>query len=168
MLPAPRPLQRLFCGAAAGCSGASAGQHCAPGEVCAAGACALSCPASLVECGNTQYTEQVWLDMEEIYGGVFDGDLNPMSEELVTKPAPWLTAVPAGAEFVSADADMLLVYTPQITKAPRALAGAIGVIASKDFEAGKAIEAAAAGANYVRRSDAEMFTISYRPLKRST
>lgn len=104
---------------------------------------------------------------EEIYGGVFDGDLNLIREELVTKPAPWLTTVPAAAEFVSADAEMLAVYTPRITAAPRALAGAIGIIAASDFKAGRAIEAAAAEANYVRRSDAEMFTISYRPLKQS-
>ena len=103
----------------------------------------------------------------EIYGGVYDGDLNPIGEELVTKPAPWLESVPQGAQFVSADAEMLAVYTAMITQAPRALAGAIGVIATKDFLAGKSIEAAAAEANYVRRSDAEMFTISYRPLKQS-
>ena len=75
---------------------------------------------------------------EEIYGGVYNSGLNPIGEELVTKPAPWLESVPQGTEFISADAEMLAIYTPQITMAPRALAGAIGVIATADFKAGNA------------------------------
>jgi tRNA threonylcarbamoyladenosine biosynthesis protein TsaB len=105
---------------------------------------------------------------EEIYAGVFDDKLQLLGEELVTKPAAWLPGLPEGAELISADAEMLAKHAPHITLAPRVLAGAIGVIATKDFRAGKAIEAAAAEANYVRRSDAEMFTISYRPLRQST
>ncbi len=92
---------------------------------------------------------------EEIFCGLYDGELNPLSEELVTKLGPWLETIPKGAEVVSAET------------APRALAGAVGRIAAKDFKEGKAIEAAAAEANYVRRSDAEMFVSSYRPLLQS-
>ena len=104
---------------------------------------------------------------EEIYAGVFDADLNPIGEELVVKPAQWLETIPQGAEFVSADAAMFAAWAPVITTAPRALAGAIGRIAARELQAGRAIEAAAADANYVRRSDAEMFVNSYRPLKQS-
>jgi len=100
---------------------------------------------------------------EEVYAGLFDSELNLIGEEIVTKPAPWVAAVPQESEFISAEAELLA----GITVAPRALAGAIGVIAARDYEKGKAIEAAVAEANYVRRSDAEMFTISYRPLKQS-
>jgi hypothetical protein len=39
---------------------------------------------------------------------------------------------------------------------PRALAGAVGRIAWKEFLAGRAVDAAALDANYVRRSDAEI------------
>lgn len=104
---------------------------------------------------------------EEIYGGVFDGALNPLTEELVIKRGPWLEMVPEGAEFISANAELFAGWVPQITTAPRALAGAVGRIAAMDLDAGKAIEAAAAETNYVRRSDAEMFVSSYRPLVQS-
>jgi tRNA threonylcarbamoyladenosine biosynthesis protein TsaB len=92
---------------------------------------------------------------EEVFCGLYDGDLNLLSEELVTKPGPWLETIPEGAEIVRAET------------VPQALAGAVGRIAAKDFKAGKTIEAAAAEANYVRRSDAEMFVSSYRPLLQS-
>ena len=101
---------------------------------------------------------------EEIFGGVYDSELNSLSEELVTKPGQWLETIPKDAEFISADADKCTAWAPHITIAPRALAGAVGRIAAEDFKSGKAIEAAAAEANYVRRSDAEMFVSSYRPL----
>ena len=101
---------------------------------------------------------------EEIYGGVYNADLDLIGEELAIKPAVWLESLPEGAEFVSAETAMFAAWAPQLTIAPRALAGAIGRIAARDFKAGIAIEAAAADANYVRRSDAEMFVSSYRPL----
>jgi hypothetical protein len=41
--------------------------------------------------------------------------------------------------------------------APRARAGAIGRIAWKEFEAGRASDPEKIDANYVRRSDAELF-----------
>jgi len=44
-----------------------------------------------------------------------------------------------------------------LVQAPRALAGAIGRIAWQDWRAGKAGDPAALDANYVRRSDAELF-----------
>jgi tRNA threonylcarbamoyladenosine biosynthesis protein TsaB len=45
----------------------------------------------------------------------------------------------------------------RVTQAPRALAGAIGKIAASRFAAGLAQDPAAIDANYVRRSDAEVF-----------
>ena len=101
---------------------------------------------------------------EEIYGGVYNADLDLIGEELAIKPAVWLESLPEGAEFVSPEMAMFAAWAPQLTIAPRALAGAIGRIAARDFKAGKAIGPAAADANYVRRSDAEMFVSSYRPL----
>ena len=104
---------------------------------------------------------------EQIYGGVYNADLDLIGEELVIKPAAWLESLPKGIEFVSAETVMFAAWAPKITIAPRALAGAIGRIAARDFKAGKAIDPAAADANYVRRSDAEMFVSSYRPLQQN-
>lgn len=46
---------RSFCGATPGCgnSGGSPGVPCGPGYVCSQGACVLSCPQGLIQCGNT-------------------------------------------------------------------------------------------------------------------
>jgi hypothetical protein len=43
---------RAFCGASNACTGAEGGTQCLAGEVCAAGVCALSCQAGLVNCGG--------------------------------------------------------------------------------------------------------------------
>ena len=43
---------RLLCGATEDCAGLNAGERCAAGEVCTAGACELSCPDDLVGCGH--------------------------------------------------------------------------------------------------------------------
>jgi tRNA threonylcarbamoyladenosine biosynthesis protein TsaB len=44
-----------------------------------------------------------------------------------------------------------------VTEAPRALAAAIARIGAARFERGEACDPAALDANYVRRSDAELF-----------
>jgi hypothetical protein len=44
---------RQFCGASGDCAGENDGVACEPGEVCSAGACALSCQAGLVDCDGT-------------------------------------------------------------------------------------------------------------------
>jgi hypothetical protein len=59
--------------------------------------------------------------------------------------APYRTAL-TGTRFAGA----------AVTDAPRAQAGAVGRIAAMDYAAGKAMDAAAVDANYVRRADAEL------------
>jgi tRNA threonylcarbamoyladenosine biosynthesis protein TsaB len=100
----------------------------------------------------------------EIYGAVYDADLNPVAPEIVMKFPQWLESLPLGSlEFVSTD------FTPfraalvgprfadaPVTEAPRALAGAVARIAFAQFREGLAVDPAQVDANYVRRSDAEL------------
>jgi hypothetical protein len=54
---------RAYCGASGACSGLAAGQICGAGEVCSAGACALSCPVTQLACGGTcidPLTDRSW------------------------------------------------------------------------------------------------------------
>jgi tRNA threonylcarbamoyladenosine biosynthesis protein TsaB len=84
-----------------------------------------------------------WIDARrgEIYGAVYGSSLNPVQEEVVMKREAWLAGLPEGAEILSE---------------PRALAGAIGRIAGREFAAGRGVDPAGVDANYVRRCDAEM------------
>ncbi len=101
----------------------------------------------------------------EVYGGLYDATLNPIAPEIVTPFLAWLATLPdGGIEFVSVD------FTPfqaalsgtrfanaPVIAAPRALAGAVGQIAQQRLMRGEASDPAAIDANYVRRSDAELF-----------
>ena len=100
----------------------------------------------------------------EIYGAVYDADLNHVSPEIVMKFPQWLEALPSGPiEFISTDfspfhsalAGTRFADAPVI-EAPRALAGAIARIAFAKFREGLAVDPAEVDANYVRRSDAEL------------
>lgn len=101
----------------------------------------------------------------EIYGAVYNAALEPVQSEVVTRFPEWLGSLPeAELELIATD------FTPfraalagtrferaLLTVAPRALAGAVGLIAAEQFRSGKALDPAAVDANYVRRSDAELF-----------
>jgi tRNA threonylcarbamoyladenosine biosynthesis protein TsaB len=101
----------------------------------------------------------------QIYGAVYDGALTVVSPEVVAAFPEWLAALPAGeVQLLSTDPDgfrAALAGTrfeeTGIDAAPRALAGAIGRIAAARLESGLAADPAALDANYVRRSDAELF-----------
>ena len=82
----------------------------------------------------------------EIYAAVYNSRLEPVMPEVVIKYDDWLPSLPA--------ADCELIST---IAAPRTLAAAIGRIAWEDFSAGRSSHPAAIDANYVRRSDAELF-----------
>jgi tRNA threonylcarbamoyladenosine biosynthesis protein TsaB len=81
----------------------------------------------------------------EIYGAVYNSQLELVMPEVVTKLDAWLATLPPGCELISS-----------ITE-PRALAAAIGHIAWDDFTLGRSSDPAEIDANYVRRSDAELF-----------
>jgi tRNA threonylcarbamoyladenosine biosynthesis protein TsaB len=101
----------------------------------------------------------------EIYGAVYDHAGRVVAPEVVTKFPAWLATLPEGdVEFISTD---FTTFRPalagtrferaRIATAPPALAGAIARIALARFLDGHASDPAALDANYVRRSDAELF-----------
>jgi tRNA threonylcarbamoyladenosine biosynthesis protein TsaB len=95
----------------------------------------------------------------EVYGAVYDDAGRLVAPEVVAKVADWLASLPAGVEFVSPDFTAFgegLPAAPRVT-APRALAAAIARIAGERLARGEACDPAALDANYVRRSDAELF-----------
>ena len=100
----------------------------------------------------------------EIYGAVYDQALVAVRDEVVMKFPQWLDTLPEGpVEFLSPDParfEHALAGTrwaaSGIRGVPRALAGAIGMIAHQLFLAGYAPDPAAADAGYVRPSDAEL------------
>jgi tRNA threonylcarbamoyladenosine biosynthesis protein TsaB len=97
----------------------------------------------------------------EIYGAVYDADLKVVLPEIVMKFSSWLETLPkSGLEFIATDfTPFRPLADPQIPVviAPRALAGAVGRIASDRLRDGEVSDPAAIDANYVRRSDAELF-----------
>lgn len=105
----------------------------------------------------------------EVYGAVYDAIGTAVLPETVSPFAAWLRTLPEGEiEFVSTD------FTPfapalagtrfeaaPVTTVPRALAAAVGRIAYAQLLAGQVQDPAAIDANYVRRSDAELFWKEY-------
>jgi tRNA threonylcarbamoyladenosine biosynthesis protein TsaB len=95
----------------------------------------------------------------EIYGAVYNFELEAVTPEVALPFSDWLRTLPRGPlELISTDA----IPDPgnprfAVTQAPRALAAAIGQIALVKFRAGLALDPAEADANYIRRSDAELF-----------
>jgi tRNA threonylcarbamoyladenosine biosynthesis protein TsaB len=104
----------------------------------------------------------------EVYGAVYDACGKPVSLETVMRFPSWLATLPEGVEFIATD---FAPFAPAlagtrfaqalVTIAPRPLAGAIGRIAAVEMRAGRAQDPAAIDANYVRRSDAELFWKEY-------
>jgi len=97
----------------------------------------------------------------EVYGAVYNDRLEIVAPEVVIKFPAWVQTLPqCGFEFIAVDFSPFLASVdpniPVIT-APRALAAAIGRIASKEYEEDRASDPVAIDANYVRRSDAELF-----------
>ena len=93
----------------------------------------------------------------ELYGAVYDSSLCLVVPEMVASLDVFLKSLPAGdVEFIATDFSS---FQPAIqgTIAPAALAAAIGRLAGEQFQAGNASDPAALDANYVRRSDAELF-----------
>jgi tRNA threonylcarbamoyladenosine biosynthesis protein TsaB len=92
----------------------------------------------------------------EIYGAVYDSALCPLQAETVMKFEDWARQLPReGIEMIAAGFDPPGAGLP-LTRAPRALAGAIAAIAASRFAAGHAQTPEEIDANYVRRSDAEL------------
>jgi tRNA threonylcarbamoyladenosine biosynthesis protein TsaB len=84
-----------------------------------------------------------WVDARrnEIYGAVYDAELNLVQDERVASRELWWSEAPEGSVEVRQD---------------RPLARAVAAIAWAKFLKGEAQDPAEIDANYVRRSDAEM------------
>jgi len=96
----------------------------------------------------------------EVYGAVYNDRLENVAPATVMKFPDWLKTLPKRFEFIAVDFSPFLASVdpsiPVIT-APRTLAAAIGTIASAEYRDGRASDPAEIDANYVRRSDAELF-----------
>ncbi len=101
----------------------------------------------------------------EVYGGLYTDEMALVEPEVVTGLPDWLPTLPVnGLEFISTDLTPLvsaigpgpLAGVPRRT-APRRLASAVGMLAARRLIAGQTLNPAALEANYVRRSDAELF-----------
>jgi tRNA threonylcarbamoyladenosine biosynthesis protein TsaB len=115
---------------------------------------------ALAACGSTALRGVV-ADARrgEVYGAVYNSDLEVVSAEVVQPFPAWLASLPAGVtEVLSPDLTPVRTGLPPnlLLREQRTLAAAIGQIAHQRLLAGEVPETAAIDANYVRRSDAEM------------
>lgn len=93
----------------------------------------------------------------EVYGAVYDSRLEIVCPEVVMPLARWLESLPSGdVEIVTQKFEPGETGLP-IVHAPPELAQAIGTIAVQRIAQGRAQDPAEIDANYVRRSDAELF-----------
>jgi tRNA threonylcarbamoyladenosine biosynthesis protein TsaB len=96
----------------------------------------------------------------EVYAALYDGAGSQIVPEMVGPFERFLALLPAREiEWIATGFDTLPLLPAAARKvvAPRAIAGAIARIAIRRAAAGFALDPAAIDANYVRRSDAELF-----------
>jgi tRNA threonylcarbamoyladenosine biosynthesis protein TsaB len=145
-------------------TGVRVGLACVKGlaEACGKPAAAVSNLQALAAFGSAPLRAAV-LDARrgEVYGGVYNSAGVAVAPETVAKFSAWLETLPADVEFVAQDFRPELAGTrfggASVIAAPHALAGAIARIACARLLRGEASDPAALDANYVRRSDAELF-----------
>ena len=135
-------------------------------EACGKPAVGVSNLEAVASCGAGPFRAAI-LDARrgEIYGAVYDAEGRIVEPETVTKFRHWLDALNyEDLEFLSTDTEFLsnaLAGTRfadfPVIAAPRALAAPIARIAYARFVRGEVCDPAALDANYVRRSDAELF-----------
>jgi tRNA threonylcarbamoyladenosine biosynthesis protein TsaB len=123
------------------------------------GALAVSNLKALAECGSGAGCRGVVMDARrgEIYGAVYDAELNVVSPEVVAPFPGWLAglAVPLD-EIIAPDFSAFRASFPLDipVREQRTLAAAIARIAERSQSS---LDPALLDANYVRRSDAELF-----------
>ncbi|HXK01877.1 MAG TPA: tRNA (adenosine(37)-N6)-threonylcarbamoyltransferase complex dimerization subunit type 1 TsaB [Verrucomicrobiae bacterium] len=94
----------------------------------------------------------------QIYGAVYDAAGRLVSPEVVAPFEAWLATLPDGVtEFISPDPMPPLPPGATLITPRRALAAAVAEIAAGRLARGDPGDPAAIDANYVRRSDAELF-----------
>ena len=98
----------------------------------------------------------------QVYAALYDRELRLVSPEIVQSLPEWLHSLDRAAqyEFLS-PVNLDLSGTPfagmPVTEVPRELAGAVAWCAELDGGRGKWLDPSQVDANYVRRSDAELF-----------
>lgn len=102
----------------------------------------------------------------EVFAAVYNQRLEPVVDETVTKAEAWLARLPdeSAYEVITADSAwlgaLLKSNRPEGARrieTPRNLAGAIAACAESDLRRGAAGDPSTLDANYVRRSDAELY-----------
>jgi tRNA threonylcarbamoyladenosine biosynthesis protein TsaB len=98
----------------------------------------------------------------EVYGAVYDSAGALVVAESVGPLAGWLARLPEGdLEFVTGDVELPLSgtrhETVRVVSAPLAMVAAVARLALEAYCDGRASDPAGLDANYVRRSDAELF-----------
>lgn len=107
--------------------------------------------------GTTRRQRAVVLDARrgDIFGAVYDERTQLIVPETVAKLPLWLESLPEGEyEFIAGPG---VPGTETFTQASPYLAEAVAICADRDGEGGKLSVPALLDANYVRRSDAELF-----------
>jgi len=149
-------------------TGVRVGLACVKGlaEACGKPAVAVSNLQAIASFGTAPLRAAV-LDARrgEVYAAVYDAAGRLVTPETVARFGAWLDGLPDGdLEFVSPDFTSFCAalggtrFEHAARRiAPRSLASAIARIACVRFLAGEASDPAALDANYVRRSDAELF-----------
>lgn len=90
----------------------------------------------------------------QVYGAVYTAAGELVQGETVAKLADWLAALPqTGLEFVTPQPEIFGGLPGPLTRCPRALAAVIARLALRQGF----VDPASIDANYVRRSDAELF-----------
>ncbi|MGH9625344.1 MAG: tRNA (adenosine(37)-N6)-threonylcarbamoyltransferase complex dimerization subunit type 1 TsaB [Bryobacteraceae bacterium] len=94
----------------------------------------------------------------EVFAAVYDARGTAVAPEVVTKLSAWLeTLDPPANEFIAPASFRPLLGEKLVIEAPQTLAAAVALCAEHDMLAGHLSDPAALDANYVRRSDAELF-----------
>lgn len=93
----------------------------------------------------------------QVFGAVYNAALELVHAEVVMKFEDWVKTLPTSQLEIVTNGPVGSATETPIREAPKALAGAVASIAAARFLAGLAQDPAEIDANYVRRSDAELF-----------
>jgi tRNA threonylcarbamoyladenosine biosynthesis protein TsaB len=101
----------------------------------------------------------------DVFAAIYDRQLQLLTAEVVTTLPEWLSQLQCQhCEFIVQDRSLLKGLDVKVTEAPKSLASAVALCAEIDGQHGAWPDPAVLDANYIRRSDAEMFwTDSPRP-----
>lgn len=108
---------------------------------------------------GTAPTRGVVLDARrgDVFAAVYAADFELIGEEIVGRLDAWLAMPGCPDEFILQQPALLQERNLRLIEAPLRLAPAVALCAELDAARGRWLDPAALDANYVRRSDAELF-----------